>query len=361
MRMAALVFGAVVLALSSSTKPASCHDMEASSRCRLWFEANECKNAPSFMAVRCPQTCNLCGYDAKQLISNKSSTPDEEMLRGEFRSSIRCQENPTRRATAFVYVGSDVDITPLDLLHCQETVVVFIDPLVFWRNARLIDEYVTKHGMNHAPTKTRFPGSSFSDFDSFFECPPDCDPVPLTNTDLLRIAGRLAKGLTFRPCRTKSSASGGAAARAPETGLSGFILHGQSIANVSSEVTSGRVPAITFDFETQGVRRTFEYYTTAAENLTLSHILKGHPLSTVVYAGASSSHGILEAACGGEGSHPPYIGEALRIFSKRESFSDTDSDIQSNCGPLRRHAPLKQFSCPCVHTPCLVGIELHRA
>ena len=36
--------------------------------------------------------------------------------------------------TALVYVGSDLDIFPMEFMRCSERRIVFVDPLIWMRN-----------------------------------------------------------------------------------------------------------------------------------------------------------------------------------------------------------------------------------
>lgn len=135
-------------------------------------------NAPAFMARRCRRTCGLCEGD--ELPGEASAhghlgkgSAGEQEIRRHTNASTDCQRQPTARESVFVYVGSDLDIYPLHFLLCQERAVIFIDPLVGWRNEGAIADYL-KTADPDAPTFKRFPdglnGSPISDMDSFFEC-----------------------------------------------------------------------------------------------------------------------------------------------------------------------------------------------
>ena len=91
----------------------------------------------------------------------------------------------------------------------------------------------------------RFPNhpSRASDWDSFFECPPDCDARPLNNVDILSIAGMLARGMARRPCSADERRGHVQRGWQRESGLGGFVLHGFHLANFTSEVARGLVPA----------------------------------------------------------------------------------------------------------------------
>lgn len=205
---------------------------------------------------------------------------------------------------------------------------------------------------------------------------PDCDPPPLTNSDLLTIAGDLTKGLTRRACQLPSEETRkGAAALAHETGLSGFFIHGHRVASMSSDVSAGHIPAIEFDFETQGVRRSFTFYASAAEGMNLTRILGGRAVTTLVHVGAGE-HGVRRTICQDDVqdatghththamSHGYHLHHTFRLITGAHAVEEAEAEAEAKaeakaeapkCGPLRQRG-VQSLGCACAHTqrsaPC---------
>ena len=303
----------------------------------------QCVNAPAYMKMACEKTCHLCHRNTLN-IRSEDITASNIMMREKLkergleqeatierareltlqllRHSKSCARigNSTRKLpeeTSLLYVGSDLDTYVLNFLACHETRIVFVDPLVWWRNAAAMREWYQKHPGDEAHQLQAFAG--FAGDDGFYECPPRCDARPLTNIDQLDLASILAKGLSERKCSADDGNgwhSDFVRSVAHESGLSGFMLNRHHVASVpNANVDMGAAPAIEFSFESQGVQRTFQLYTTPAEKFNFSHVFRRHRVSTFVQAGVGNSHPDFAAAqlCGAGRFHP-----SLRLLT---SFS----------------------------------------
>jgi hypothetical protein len=324
----------VVLLLATRGTNATCND-DFPSECAMWHEAGECLNAPAYMERHCAKTCRFCSGSSSgggSGLSRRRKLADELDKRlgaaasdgagvdvvdraralslAMLRHAVQCNSRSSKRDvpatldTTFLYVGSDLDTYPLHYLQCHERHVIFLDPLVWWRNNAAMREWYKQHPGEEAHKLSAFPKSGYHGDDGFYECPPSCDARPLTNRDHLEVGYRLSSGMAQRSCifpsdglaRAEETDRGGpdddwVRSIARESGLSGFVLRRQSLSNLPSQaVAVGLEPAIEFDFETQGVLRTFQLYTVPAEKFNFTRALSGKPLSTFVRVGIASDH-----------------------------------------------------------------------
>ena len=204
--------------------------------------------------------------------------------------------------TALVYVGSDLDIFPMEFMRCSERRIVFVDPLIWMRNEDRILAWKAR-GAKPSNLPASFKQHGYSNDDGFYECPPSCDAAPLADGMVSAIASQLARGMTERCLHRQRHLA--------NASLSGFALHGKRVANLSQrEVYRGAQPAIHFDFESRGVRRTFAFYMAAAEDVDLHAVTEGRPVTTLVYSGVATLHGILRQICE-RGLHK----QSLRLIS----------------------------------------------
>ena len=204
----------------------------------------------------------------------------------QLRRATRCHRAATR-PTTLLYIGSDLDTWPLNYLKCHEKNIVFIDPLVWWRNAEAMMRWYDAHPNGEAHRLSAFPG--WRGDDGFYECPPSCGARALTNADLQAVGSAVKNGLLRRQCPPEIPDM--MAALGHESALSGLSPGRMQLATLPSEdVRVGRVPALTFEFESQRVHRTFSLYTAAAEAINYSAIFGNAPVSTLIDAGASGSH-----------------------------------------------------------------------
>ena len=239
--------------------------------------------------------------------------------------------------TALVYVGSDLDIFPMEFMRCSERRIVFVDPLIWMRNEDRIIAWRAR-GAKPSDLPASFKQHGYSNDDGFFECPPSCDATPLADGMVSAIASQLARGMTER-CLHRQH-------RLANASLSGFALHGKRVANMSQrEVYRGAQPAIHFDFESRGVRRKFAFYMVPAEDVDLRAVTEGRPVTTLVYAGVATLHGIMRQICE-RGLHQ----QSLRLISdtRAQMAWEPGSEGAKYCADaFRMGSGLKPSPLPC--------------
>lgn len=224
-----------------------------------------------------------------------------------LQTTLNCNtsgQSAHRSKTTMMYIGSDVDIYPLSYLLCRESRVIFVDPMIWWRNHEALGAWHRAHPGDEADKGFAFP--DWKGDDGFYECPPSCDPRPLQSSDVDRIATLLTEGLSMRRCHHTPPPPAEAGAMAPAMAAGYFdwvqaLLGASALSDAVVDRASLRVaqmpqgdpqaPLLEFEFVSQGVPRSFAFYAVAAEALNYTRALHGHgPVSTLVNAGTHASH-----------------------------------------------------------------------
>lgn len=192
-------------------------------------------------------------------VSPETQHSDTVFLVGQKLPIMPC---PSHTAHAMLYVGADLDVYSLHFLRRDETCVVFVDPLVFWRNTKNVSDYILSNSSWDA-----------SNFHDMFEC--EGCTRPLRSKDVRDVGYRLATGLRHHTCTS---------------GLGSVNLHNHTgLANVRvAAVRWNRMPlGFEIDFMSDGAYRTLIFVAESAEAVDYSRALGGHPVSTFAWVGSS--------------------------------------------------------------------------
>jgi len=191
-----------------------------------------------------------------------------------------------------LYVGADLDTFPLRWLQHTETRIVYVDPLVAWRNSPLIFD---------ANART---AAKVTDIDTLFECT-DCAPR-LRRSDLREVRRSIARGIeraresceNVSPEEQAITWNGGVVANDTTQPLVQVTKPIQALGRIGRNLTVAsrspaphtESPAFVLTFEMRGVRRSLEYWTARAEDLNLTALLQGWTVSSFVTTGSNTSH-----------------------------------------------------------------------
>ena len=191
--------------------------------------------------------------------------------------------------TAFVYIGSDLDAYQLHHLMCSETRIVYIDPLVYWRNS----DTIARHSLRGAAPP-----------DALFEC-----ELPQGRTSNPACTSLVA----YSQVREFSAAfiralHEAAACKLSGGGLRGLRLHGHSLNSDSAT----RRYSVHIMFESAGVNRSLTYLIGRTQDVDLDTALDGRAVSTLVTLGVSPTNvqAATERICGEGGT----ASERLRLL-----------------------------------------------
>ena len=250
-----------------------------------------------------------------------------------------CAARRRNHSSTFVYIGADVDVFALHFMLCAETRIIFIDPLIRWRNRARLDQL-----KQAAATKLRGSPAAAGDGGLELSSPQyhrlmECDNCtkPLQPTALHRFAEELAQRLL---AAMHLYAPRHALARA-------FAARGSALQNKSAVAddihtvvtwrkASDAPPTIKMRFIAAGVRRTLTYVVARSEDVDYAALLRGDTLSTVACTGTMRSHLIpfWHYIC----SDRRVLENSLRALSSR-----TDACLPFGGGHRQSQSPSPQF------------------
>ena len=220
-------------------------------------------------------------------------------------------------ASAFVYIGADTDLSVLHHLHCGEQLVLFVDPLTFWRNTEKIEQMLRSRDY---------------DLDRLFECT-DC-VRPLHNDDVHRLSALITNALPRLPQQEYPCKSGREFSCRDCPAENQKVVGGPHVKlhdwkhwpGPYDGERSASSPIFEIRFEQNLQRRTMRYFAARAEDLDWRTVLGGLPVSTIAWVGAKHEHAtpLLRHICHTQPGTP------LRTFStKGNSFQRICGDMGS--------------------------------
>ena len=194
-------------------------------------------------------------------------------------SSAPC--NGTAAVSAFVYIGADTDLSVLHHLRCGERLVLYVDPLTFWRNTAKIEQRIRSRNY---------------DLDHLFECA-DC-ARSLHDGDVLNLSAMITDALPRLPqqhhaCKTEPQPSCEDCLASNQTGVGGSRVqlhdwkHRPGPYDAEGLASS---PIFEIRFRQSRQLRTLRYFASQAEDIDWNAVLHGVPVSTVAWVGANKRH-----------------------------------------------------------------------
>lgn len=300
--------------------------------------------------------------------------------------------------TAFIYAGPHLDVFALWELTRAESDIIFIEPLVYWRNRARVE--TAQRSMVNGQFRTQEENVRFN---HLFECEASeadgskSDPLTTSEPTARRarrqlstvprspcaprlsdadvdsyaeeILRRLRRAATMS-CNATVSPLGTAPAGLQNLRLLGGPNRYRKISMTAAAAAGAKsYPAIVINFESDGVARRLRVLVTDAQDVDYASALtmrRGscrHPVSSFVHTGLSKFNSQLVAnqLCtgGGDGAHGPSVGlvsQELRVIANRHNPEAVPCKRMRAARPLARvtHSTV-QFACAASDRPSCRG------